>query len=248
MKHTSDQHLLSIVESALENKDNSFAVDLLEKSLNTERGKLRRIQQNNKWGYCDKKKNIIISCQYDQAEPFYCARAIVSINKQKGLIDNRGQIIIPFIYDNIGFAYSPGLYMVEKNKKWGVANRKGIILAPCLNLFCDEKEFFDGKITSFYRKDWSLAGNGNYEIAIFSERSGMSIYEKNNLYGILDKKNRQVTDAKYDAIEFADKKSTLFLCKLKNKKFNLDKNGHKVIAPGKNHPKYILRDKQVLII
>lgn len=50
-------------------------------------------------------------------------------NDKWGIIDNRGHLIIPCIYDGI-FHFQNGLAVARKNDKYGVVNSKGSVLVP----------------------------------------------------------------------------------------------------------------------
>jgi hypothetical protein len=56
-------------------------------------------RKGNLWGYCDKTRQIIIPCQYENAFPFVEGRAMVQLHKKVGFIDETGKIIIPIQYD-----------------------------------------------------------------------------------------------------------------------------------------------------
>ena len=53
-----------------------------------------------------------------------------------GCIDNKGNIIIPFIYDYIDYFFD-GVAAVEKDGKVGYINRQGEIISPCIFRRCD---------------------------------------------------------------------------------------------------------------
>ncbi len=51
-----------------------------------------------KWGYCDKNKNIVIACNYDEVRPFSNGVAAVKIGNYWGYINRYGQMVIPAKY------------------------------------------------------------------------------------------------------------------------------------------------------
>lgn len=60
-------------------------------------------RKGNKWGYCNKEKQIIIPCRYDSADVFYdCDRAFVKIRGKYGFIDSKGKLVIPAKYEAVG--------------------------------------------------------------------------------------------------------------------------------------------------
>ena len=54
----------------------------------------------DKWGYCNKQKQIIIPCTYQQTYPFIYGMARVKKNDKYGFINETCQLVIPIEYDN----------------------------------------------------------------------------------------------------------------------------------------------------
>ena len=89
-------------------------------------------RKGDKWGYCDKKKGIIIDCMYDGASPFFNGRACVKINDKVGVIDREGNEIIPCRFDEAVFSVQhKELVRVRSNEKWGFFDLTGRQIAPC---------------------------------------------------------------------------------------------------------------------
>lgn len=59
--------------------------------------------QNGKYGYCNKEKEIIIACQFDHAEEFDKNFAIVENNQLSGIINKEGVFVVPPKYYYIDF-------------------------------------------------------------------------------------------------------------------------------------------------
>ena len=74
-------------------------------------------RKGDKWGYClpvqsgDQKKEIIISCKYDDAGFFIEGLVAVNLYGEWGFIDNKDKIVIPFKYNN-AWGFSEGLAIV----------------------------------------------------------------------------------------------------------------------------------------
>lgn len=64
------------------------------------------------WGYANRKKQILIGCQYEDALFFLHELAKVKKNGQWGLIDRQGQNFLPFAYDIIYAASKEGRVVV----------------------------------------------------------------------------------------------------------------------------------------
>lgn len=63
----------------------------------------KKLDDNNnfKWGFADIKNNIVVDFIYDEVEKFNKGYAIVSLNKKCGVINKKGEILIPIKYDLI---------------------------------------------------------------------------------------------------------------------------------------------------
>lgn len=61
------------------------------------------LKKNDKWGYIDKDKNVIIDFSFDDAFPFSEGLACVLIEGKKGFINRYGEVVINPIYDSATF-------------------------------------------------------------------------------------------------------------------------------------------------
>jgi len=79
------------------------------------------------WGFCNKKKEILIPCKYTKVNRFYNdSAAIVWINNACGLIGINGHEITDLKYSHIK-KYND-FYFVKKKNLWGVIDSKGKII------------------------------------------------------------------------------------------------------------------------
>ena len=83
-----------------------------------------------KWGYLDKKGNLIIPLIYEAANPFSESLAVVAQDGKYGYIDKTGKIVVPFIYDRAE-ACSDGMASVKTDKKWGYIDKTGNLAISC---------------------------------------------------------------------------------------------------------------------
>lgn len=88
-------------------------------------------RKGDKWGFCDRNKNIVIDCTYDWVSTFNDGRAIIEIKGQFGFIDKLGKLIISPIYD-YACSYEEGLSAVTLEKKWGFINVLGEVVIPLI--------------------------------------------------------------------------------------------------------------------
>ncbi|MCS7076882.1 MAG: WG repeat-containing protein [Bacteroidia bacterium] len=144
---------------------------------------------NLKWGYSNSKKEMVIPCQYDHAGFFEGNFAIVKKKGKFGVINKQGTEIIPFSYgyDNIEKKF--GYFIVEKRDDsftsfdgiippplpMGLHDTLGNLIAPCEY---DQIGYLQG-----------ISGG------IFF--SGMALVKKNNLYGFINLKGREIIPCQY---------------------------------------------------
>ncbi len=112
-------------------------------------------RKGDKWGFCDKDKNIVIECKYEDVESFnnklarVCAKTIVfntslgkiKLKKRFGFIDKTGSEKISISYQKLfdySYYYWPKstLIIVRHKGKEGLFNRKGEIVVPVIYKRC----------------------------------------------------------------------------------------------------------------
>jgi hypothetical protein len=143
---------------------------------------------NEKWGFCDKNRNIKIPLIFDDARPYSEGIAAIRVNDLWGFIDTEGMKICDCNFNNVkdfknGYAavqsgWKYGLRNHPKNLKddWGIINRSGVII-----------------IETEYRTI------GEYSSGLFN------FSETPLNKGYLDKKNKIVIDSLYSEAEpFSD--------------------------------------------
>lgn len=109
---------------------------------------------NGKWGYCNKNKEILIDCIYDEVGFPYKDLVPVSKDSKIGIIDLHGNQIIPFKYDRITtrekqfilginyFNYNEGLLPVFKDYKFGFIDEENELVIPII--YDDVHHFSEG--------------------------------------------------------------------------------------------------------
>ncbi|MBB6459870.1 WG repeat-containing protein [Flammeovirga kamogawensis] len=95
--------------------NNSFATK--------EKDKLIPVSKDNKWGYCNTSKDLVINYLFDGVEPFNdSGLAIVTVKQKKGVIDLNGEWVIKPKYSEIRQTLKDQEYIVYNTK-----NKAGII-------------------------------------------------------------------------------------------------------------------------
>jgi hypothetical protein len=106
------------------------------------------VKRGGKFGVVDLENNWIIPFNYDWIEPYFSDSLIkVRIDKNLGLINIFGEVILPIEYDQIGKINSE-LLIVVKDSKVGYVNAKGDNIIPLIYesdpFIMDWGEFKDG--------------------------------------------------------------------------------------------------------
>lgn len=161
-------------------------------------------KDNSSWGFKNKVGEIVIPLgRYAFLNPIDEKGMILAKKGDKsGYIDINENIIIPFIYDDVGvFSKSTNLAPVIKNGKQGFIDRTGEIIIP---LEYDSKSY----TTYFYEP-------------------GLAILMKNGKQGVIDPKNNVVIPFKYDKIEWSEAHE-FFIVTQNNKIANFSLNGKKI--------------------
>lgn len=142
---------------------------------------LAAVKTDTGWGYINKKGEFIVVPKYYLATGFNEGRAFVAKSNNDSIsyaiIDSNGKLITDFIYDDISVDYpyfSEGLTWCKKDDKWICVDRNGKIK-------------FDKKVE--YGKTFV---------------NGLSIFEENNKYGIVNKFGNVQLVPQYDKIYLSD--------------------------------------------
>lgn len=168
---------------------------------------LAPIKIKDKWGYINRKGKVEIKPQFDWAKPFHENRAEVSIGLRKGYINKNGQLIIPAIYEETS-AFKNGLAIVRKDFRYGMIDTLGNFVLP--NHFDEIKRWE----TDFYRlgiytpttlrvSKFGLA-DADGKLLLHTQYTSIDLQaqhyirvEKENLYGLYDRKGEEIIPLKY---------------------------------------------------
>lgn len=168
-----------------------------------------------KFGYIDYKGNTIIEPKYNDLlresvkNEEKDAFLLVSNNGKYGLFKNNKKLV-DFEYQNIEYKDSANVFLLQKLKKYGVANIKGKLIIPA-----EYDNLEVNGIYSYVKKDNTTTvyndkgkvqkvdpsqelykvDDGKYYISINNS-------ESNALYGILDKNKKELVKSQYMYIEY----------------------------------------------
>lgn len=134
---------------------------------------------SGKFGFTDDSGEWIIQPQYTEVEEFYDGPyAFVKLKGKWGLIDQKGNAILPFSYDKIAnLDYGEDeLYSVSKNKLYGMVSRKkGKEIVSC-----------------------TYENNFYFDDSIISELDAVAIVYKNKKAGLLSMEGKEIVPCLYD--------------------------------------------------
>ncbi len=161
--------------------------------------KLIPFRKNNKWGYSDENKKLIIPCQFDNATQFFEERAVVSIadnsSFKSAVINKQGELLCDFLYDAIS-RFQEWRARVQKDGKWGVIDDKGNLIVPLIYDGISEYSCScavvnkDGKL-GFINLDGELVTGIEFEECTDFEEGYASV-KKNGFYGAIDTNGKEV--------------------------------------------------------
>ena len=168
-----------------------------------------------KYGYIDNKGKLQLPIEYNEIsrvieiqnenEIFLIARK----NGQYGLLKN-GKEVLGYEYQAIEYDENSKIFVLEKTKKFGIANSEGKIIVPVeytdlelkgeyIYVKKDENEYVydkNGKAVNIdYNKSIIQTDNNDYKITI-------TVNNDKSLYGIADSNNKQIVEEKYLYIEY----------------------------------------------
>ena len=132
------------------------------------------VSTNGKWGFLNEKLQEIVPTVYDLYDKDKSGTILINRNNKWGFINGyTGELIVPPIYDSIGYAgvidrfefpelpgddprvYSPsphfnyGLASFKLNDKWGFIDTKGVIKIPPVWDWVDNLGFYTGVATVY---------------------------------------------------------------------------------------------------
>jgi len=191
-----------------------------------------------KWGFVDKKGNVVIPPQFKKVGQFY--EGLAAFGKEDheemkyGYIDKKGQIVINAQFDEAG-NFSEGLSMVRSGEKYGYIDKKG---SYAINpQFDGAMPFFDGKAGvqqndqwGFIDKNGKLVINPQFEhVGPFIFGEGIALFSNGDECGFIDGTGKYVINPQFNyALPFVN--GIAFVNDGKNWGF-IDKKGKYIVNP-----------------
>lgn len=164
-------------------------------------------------------------------------------NGRWGLIDDNGNVIIPFEYDEIKFAWK-NTFNVRKKGKWGIIDEAAVVIIPCE--YDEEFHFLEAMSV---KKDgkWGIIDNKNKVIIPFEydlkfDLGDIMSVKKGGKWGIIDNKNKVLIPFEYDLkFDFADTMPVN-----KGGKYGIIDNNNKVVIPFEYDEKFEFAETMIV--
>ena len=173
-----------------------------------------KARKENKYGYINLSGKEMIPFRYDEIFAFDSTGiALVKQNGKLGYVSRDGKEILPCLYNDIQ-KFGAYLYSITNDSLSGFINLQKQMVTPCQYqsaTFCDaDGELYNGEIIRVEAegKFGLIDAHGNticettYDrIDDFGER-GLALVVKDNLYGYIDKKGKEVFLPRYEELEY----------------------------------------------
>jgi len=209
-------------------------------------------RKGDKWGFCDKNKQILISPQYSKTrffKPFNDTQSgsVVFKGNKAGLIDTQNQLLVPFKYSNITIL-AQGYLALHKKNKMALSHCKRGRLTKFQYQYISPEPFVNknNQDTLFLVKKNGQTGVINQQGKLIIKPQYTSIVDyahlrsdqqkirffivsKNGKYGICDYHNKRLIPFEYDSLAFLGTRANTFKAKKGNKVGVIDIKNQKIL-------------------
>ena len=214
---------------------------------------LNKVEKDDKWGVVDHNGNEIIPCVYDSlGSSFRDGHIYAKLNGKYGFINLKGEIIIPFKYDDIHdwswvnnndywyrYFSESGIAIVSVRSsgpsvyKYGLVTKDGKEIFPCsfskrpYIILKDQVCLIDNKDRLFI-----VYPDGQYRALKYQGvgrlKGGLAYVKYNDLYGYIDENLNEVIPCIYESVGRCSQNHLFIVCKNKNYGV-IDKEGKEII-------------------
>lgn len=217
---------------------------------------LASAKKDGKWGYIDKKGNVVIDFIYEKANDFSEGLASVGKDGKAGYINAKGEVVVDFVYRST-YTFTNGYGVIRDGSYYGVIDKVGnVIIEPnkyMANIVPLSNDLFyvDGGYTGETNLGYDIidkeskviidgiAGARNFSEGLIAVKqlyiNGKSDMQ-NGKWGFIDKDGNMVIDYQYDdANDFSD---GLVRVVKDNKYGFIDKNNNIIIEINREYETY----------
>jgi hypothetical protein len=206
------------------------------------------LKKKSKYGLFDVKgkellkvDNKSIDWDYIKKDSINTSHFIINNSQNKfGSIDSKGNIIIPFEYDEITSFEGNEIAIVKKNGKYGVINSKNEIIIPINLKSINSGRWFNYLIINKNEKYGIIDKNGTEIIPTIYEYLEPCYYDENNKvivkidnkFGVINKEQKVIIDLKYDEISnWVEYGPKAHFITINNKKGLISRKGEILLEP-----------------
>ena len=92
---------------------------------------LAQVKRGGKWGFIDRRGEVVVPCVWDEAQAFADALAAVRRGEKWGFVNARGELALPRVWE-VAFSFDGGIAKVRRGGKWGLIDVDGAAILPCV--------------------------------------------------------------------------------------------------------------------
>lgn len=180
-----------------------------------------RVMIGERWSYIDSEGNILTdSLEYDGAEPFQYGMGIIRKGELTGIINVKGEWLVPLKYKYITILSSKMLLCQDEKEISVYLNEKG-------------KPIFESGITDTY---------------LYASNKNVLLLQKNKLWGIADSTGKMLTPFQYNTYELDEKGNNVFIKVSQNQKVGiLAANGTEILPIKYDNAEKAYRDIYIVV-
>ena len=163
---------------------------------------LMAVEKNGDWGYVNKQGEEVIEFKFDRAAAFYKDLAIVIFQGKANLINKEGKLRFSTGFDTIYLDEETKLYIVIKQRKYGLLTTEGEIL---VDLTYDRIKPFSHGLAMVVKNDkfGFMDSKGNLAIDLVYDEANVFSYgfapvRQGELWGYINTDDTVVVDFQYD--------------------------------------------------
>lgn len=156
------------------------------------------------WGYIDTLGQVLVTPQYSFAQDFTNEVGIVECEGKKGMINSRGEALIPCRYDGIDFLENTDNQIVKvfvEQHKYGLVDTLGQITVSAV--YEAIGSFSNGRLAVKRNGSWGFVDNNGLEVIpcrfqqVNNFKEGMASVKLGRKWGFIDKQGNVEIDFKY---------------------------------------------------
>lgn len=148
---------------------------------------------NKKYQYIDNQGKIILDCPGDECRSFVNGYAVFMVNEAYGIIDGKGNILVPARFQDLRFG-APDQFIAKQGNQEGVLNTEGkwvISPKPAFIKWANQGLYLIKENTEYqyWTKNGERLGGSYAKAGVFD--NGFAIVQKNGHFSIVDQKLKE---------------------------------------------------------